>query len=275
MFKKTRFELEYVGGMCKSMSIEPDKLSWFELKGIVEEDIGFKSPFSLYYLDPKAMTFEEGLKKLINDVSVSEMGNVGTDFRAVDVYVVDVKDDDKLSVKMKKEFSNVGKAYGFVGERKKLTPRKAHKDTCEASGPQDLIIKPNPPNISDICNESENQSCFLHIPNSPINSQHEKNYKLIPIEQGLSEDELDFTCDWYETWPGKIASGEINEGYEEAFEDEDDSTDLDYIISDEDETEGDGSIELVLSEDLSVEEDEGVVQSNLKIGECSFNDIVS
>ena len=139
MFKKTRFELEYVGGMCKSMSIEPDKLSWFELKGIVEEDIGFKSPFSLYYLDPKAMTFEEGLKKLINDVSVSEMGNVGTDFRAVDVYVVDVKDDDKLSVKMKKEFSNVGKAYGFVGERKKLTPRKAHKDTCEAS-------------------------CFLHIP---------------------------------------------------------------------------------------------------------------
>ena len=99
-----------MGGICKSMSVKPDKLSWFELKGIVEEDIDFKSPFTLNYLDPKAMNFKKGLKKLINDVSISEMGNVGTDFRTVDVYVVDVKDDDNLSLETKKEVSNVGKA---------------------------------------------------------------------------------------------------------------------------------------------------------------------
>lgn len=42
------------------------------------------------------------MKKLINHVSVSEMGNVGTDFRIVDVYVVDVNDDENLSLEMKK-----------------------------------------------------------------------------------------------------------------------------------------------------------------------------
>ena len=72
-----------MGVVCVNQWV--DKLSWFELKGIVEEDIGFKSPFTLYYLNPKAMTYEEGLKKLINVVSVSEMGNVGTDFKVVEV----------------------------------------------------------------------------------------------------------------------------------------------------------------------------------------------
>ena len=159
--------------MCKSMSIEPDKLSWFELKGIVEEDIGVKSPFTLYYLDPKAMNFVEGLKKLINDVSVSEMGSLGIECRAVNVYVVDVKNDDNLSLELKKVGSIVGKAHGFVGKRKKLTPRKAHKGTCETSGPQELINKPNPPNISDIYNESKNVA-FLIPQTAPLNKVHQK-----------------------------------------------------------------------------------------------------
>jgi MuDR family transposase len=47
------------------------------------------------------------------------------------------------------------------------------------------------------------------------------------------------------------------------------------LLSDEDNTEEDESIDLVLSEDLSVEEDEGAVQSNLMIGECSLNDVLS
>ena len=45
---KKKVVLEYVGGMCKSMSKDTDKLSWFELKEIVEEDNGYKSPFTLY-----------------------------------------------------------------------------------------------------------------------------------------------------------------------------------------------------------------------------------
>ena len=59
------------------------------------------------------------------------MGNVGTGFRVVAMYVVDVNDDDNLSLEMEKGISNVGKAHGFVGETKKLTPIKAHMPTCE------------------------------------------------------------------------------------------------------------------------------------------------
>ena len=47
MFEKKKVKLECVTGMCKSMSMDPKKLFWFELKRIVEEDIGYKSSFTL------------------------------------------------------------------------------------------------------------------------------------------------------------------------------------------------------------------------------------
>ena len=79
---KKKFDLEYVGGVSKAMSIDPDKLSWFELRGNVEEDIGYKSSFTLYYLHPTVMIYEEELKKLIKDDSISEMTHIGINIRA-------------------------------------------------------------------------------------------------------------------------------------------------------------------------------------------------
>jgi hypothetical protein len=76
VFKKNKVGIEYVDGMCKTISVDPDKISWFELKGIVEQDVGYKSPFTLYYLHPTSKAFEDGLRKMNDDVSVGEMAKV-------------------------------------------------------------------------------------------------------------------------------------------------------------------------------------------------------
>ena len=46
-------------------------------------------------------------------------------------------------------------------------------------------------------------------------------------------------------------------------------------MSDEEDYEGDESVDLALTEDLSVEEDDGGVQSNLQICEYPLNDVFS
>ena len=67
----------------------------------------------------------------------------------------------------------------------------------------------------------------------------------------------------------------VCKGRDEVSEEGDDSEDLDYVFSDEQDSEGYESLELVLSQDLSMEEDEGGVQSNLQIGVYPLNDVVS
>ena len=41
------------------MALEPDKCSWFEFKTIIEDDLNFKTPFSLYYVLPHVLTYDK------------------------------------------------------------------------------------------------------------------------------------------------------------------------------------------------------------------------
>ena len=45
---------------------------------------------------PHALTYEEGLKKLVNDDIVMEMSKIGLEFRVVDCYIINATDDDNL-----------------------------------------------------------------------------------------------------------------------------------------------------------------------------------
>ncbi|CAO2813979.1 unnamed protein product [Amaranthus hypochondriacus] len=58
--KKGVVGFEYLCGMCKTMSVDPDKISYFELEGIVKEDVGVKYDFSLWYHLPNALALRRG-----------------------------------------------------------------------------------------------------------------------------------------------------------------------------------------------------------------------
>ena len=45
---------------------------------------------------PHALTYEKGLKKLVNDDTVMEMSKIGLELRVVDYYVINATDDDNL-----------------------------------------------------------------------------------------------------------------------------------------------------------------------------------
>ena len=235
MFKKNKVGVESVGGMCKTISVDPDKISWFELKGIVEQDVGYKSPFTLYYLHPTSMAFEDGLRKINDDVSVGEMAKAVIESKAIDVYVLNDMDDDNLTKLLGKATRNLDGDNSLLVSRKKLTPRKPHKS--KTRGPHKLTKKPNPPSISDALIESENQVAVQSINSDlPSTSILENTCRFIPIESGLSEDELNFHNDWFETIPSPDAKlneaidevnggeDEVREGSDEVFEEGDDST---------------------------------------------------
>ena len=90
MFKRTRVGLEYIGGHCKTLIVDPDKISWFDLEDIVENSLGIKF---IYYLLPNCMTFGEGLRKITDDKCVMEMAKIGTKYRAMDLYIVKVGEE--------------------------------------------------------------------------------------------------------------------------------------------------------------------------------------
>lgn len=74
--KKRVVRFEYLCGMCKTISIDPDKMSLIELQGTIKEDLGVKYEFSLCYHLPNAPSFEEGLKRVTDDICVGEMSKI-------------------------------------------------------------------------------------------------------------------------------------------------------------------------------------------------------
>ena len=94
VLKKRVVGFEYVYGICKTISIDSDKMSFFELEGIVKEDLGVKYEFCLWYHLPNALSFLEGLKRVTDDICVGNMSKIAVENRALSVYVVSDKDDE-------------------------------------------------------------------------------------------------------------------------------------------------------------------------------------
>ena len=98
---------------------------FFEIRGVVEEDVWLEYEFALCYHLPNALSFEKRLKRLIDDVFVGEMSKVNAENRALSVYVVNDKDDEKLILEISKSIGSI--KVSTVGNRKKMTLKRASK----------------------------------------------------------------------------------------------------------------------------------------------------
>lgn len=70
----TRPILHYLGGTVTMFKdLDPDRMSFFELKGMVN-DLGYKTFSTLYYRDPST-SFANGLRLLLYDNEIDQMLN--------------------------------------------------------------------------------------------------------------------------------------------------------------------------------------------------------
>jgi hypothetical protein len=95
-FKRTGVGLEYLGGEFRTVSVDPDLISWFDLDELVVTNVGIEYNHTLYYSLHNSSTFEEGLRRVNSDASVMEMATIGTKMRVVELYVVNELDDLQL-----------------------------------------------------------------------------------------------------------------------------------------------------------------------------------
>ena len=127
VLKKGVVGFEYVYGICKTISIDLDKMSFFELEEIVREDLGVKHEFCLWYHLPNAVSFLEGLKRVTDDICVGKMSEIAVENRALSVYVVNDKDNEMLVLEISKSGTKGSEVLSTFGNRKKLTPKRASK----------------------------------------------------------------------------------------------------------------------------------------------------
>ena len=116
-------------------------MSFFELEGIVKEDLGAKHKFCLWYHLPNTVTFLEGLKRVTDDICVGKMSKIAIENMALSVYVVNDKDNEMFILEISKSGTKDSKVWSTIGNRKKLTPKRASqaKDSLsESSGPHNI-----------------------------------------------------------------------------------------------------------------------------------------
>ena len=96
------------------------------------------------------------------------MSKIAVESRALSVYVVNDKDDGLLMTQEALSVSKSSKVWSTIGNRKKLTPKRASKtkdSLIESAGPHNINKKPNNPPHSDIYVEVGNQSISLQTTN--------------------------------------------------------------------------------------------------------------
>ena len=102
---------------------------------------------------------------LTDDICMGEMSKIVVENRALSVYVVNDKGDEKLIIEISKSICKNIKVWYTVGNRKKLTPKRASKAKdflSKSSGPHNINIKPNNPHQSDIYVRVGNPYIPLH-----------------------------------------------------------------------------------------------------------------
>ena len=105
-FKRIGVALDYVGGKYKSLSLNPDLISWFDLDDLVVTTLGVNYEHQLYYLLHNSNIFEGGLRRVNSDELVMEMAEIVAKMKIVKVFVVRDADDDELCIKINKYLSD-------------------------------------------------------------------------------------------------------------------------------------------------------------------------
>uniref|UniRef100_A0A803M872 PB1-like domain-containing protein n=1 Tax=Chenopodium quinoa TaxID=63459 RepID=A0A803M872_CHEQI len=79
-------EMVYQGGKGATKQVDPDLLCYFDLLEMGKECGEVKVVEGLYYLIP-GLSLSNGLRRIVNDSDVVELGGYADKFRTVEVYV--------------------------------------------------------------------------------------------------------------------------------------------------------------------------------------------
>ena len=75
-------DLDYVGGQCCTISIDPDLISWFNLDDLVVNKIEVKYEHSLFFYEFwLCMQFKVELKRVNSDESIMKMTRMGENLK--------------------------------------------------------------------------------------------------------------------------------------------------------------------------------------------------
>lgn len=136
-------ELVYMGGQGRTFQVAPDELCYWELI-LFAKKCGYSEISGIYYLVP-GMSLANGLRKIVGDPEVFDMGEIVMKCRCIDVYVLHSPEEPQLSPKnpthtitySMPEHTSSPTSENIPASKptkpKKLTPKR---------GPQSLMLGP-------------------------------------------------------------------------------------------------------------------------------------
>ncbi|XP_057538141.1 uncharacterized protein LOC130815669 [Amaranthus tricolor] len=152
-------------------------MSFFELEGIVKEDLGVKHEFCLWYHLPNAVNFMKGLKRVTDDICVGKMFEVAVENKALSVYVVNDKDNEMLVLEISKSGTKDSEVLSTVGNRKKLTPKRASKakeSLSESCIPLEYDFSEDEPHFGNSAKEDEDEISEELVQSQDLSSSFEE-----------------------------------------------------------------------------------------------------
>ncbi|KAL2923150.1 Ribosome maturation factor RimP, partial [Bienertia sinuspersici] len=116
-------DMVYKGGVGRNFVVDPDELCYWDSVEFGRK-CGHDNVKGMYYLVP-GMSLENGLRKIIGDEEVLQMGEIAVKYRAVEVYLLHSEVEPNLSPCEQPIQKNiVENPPSKVNRRKKLTPKK-------------------------------------------------------------------------------------------------------------------------------------------------------
>ncbi|KAL2942453.1 Cortactin-binding protein 2 [Bienertia sinuspersici] len=117
-------ELVYLGGQGKTVLFDPDELCYFDIMKSATESGQYETVSGVYYLIP-GLAMAEGLRKVVDDGSVIEMGELALKYRTIDLYVLHQSDDPCLSPTPQPKSATMPTNNQPLIKPKKMTPMRA------------------------------------------------------------------------------------------------------------------------------------------------------
>ncbi|KAL2933481.1 Multiple organellar RNA editing factor 9 chloroplastic, partial [Bienertia sinuspersici] len=125
VFKRLQSGLKYVGGESRSFIVDVDELCWFTLEDLPKKCSTYSVIEEIYYVEPNAENFENGIKKVYSDDEVRTLAAIVLKYRGVHCFVVCSNSTTNLGGDV--ERGSVGDAA--TKTRKKLSPRRKRSAT--------------------------------------------------------------------------------------------------------------------------------------------------
>ncbi|KAL2938836.1 Filamin A-interacting protein 1-like, partial [Bienertia sinuspersici] len=129
-------DMVYKGGVGRNFVVDPDELCYWDLVEFGRK-CGHDNVQGMYYLVP-GMSLENGLRKIIGDEEVLQMGEIAVKYRAVEAYLLHSEVEPNLSP---------CEQPIQINRRKKLTPKKGPHTKLGAKLPSVKFVSTELPEI--------------------------------------------------------------------------------------------------------------------------------